>query len=78
MSGTARQPTIRKGQRKPYVRATREQIRERIRKAGQLLDLGMYKSEIHQLFREEYGVVWRQADRYMARARELSSTGRGF
>jgi hypothetical protein len=30
---------------------------------------GLSKCEIHRVFREKYGVEWRQTDRYMARAR---------
>lgn len=64
-----KQPVIRKGQRKPYVKATREQIELRIEAAALLRDCSFSKSEIHRVFRERYGVEWRQTDRYMARAR---------
>jgi hypothetical protein len=64
-----RQPIIRPGQRKPYAKATRPQIEERTQAAALLLFLGLAKTEIHRLFREKFGVEWRQADRYVARAR---------
>jgi len=64
-----KQPVIRKGQRKPYAKATRQQIELRIETAAVLRDLGFSKREIHSVFRQRYGVEWRQADRYMTRAR---------
>lgn len=67
-----RQPTIRPSQRKPYAKATRQQIEERTQAAALLLFLSLGKSEIHRLFREKFGVEWRQADRYVARARARS------
>ena len=63
-----RQSRIRKGQRRPYVKATRRQIELRIEAASLLWDLGYSKAQIHRVFRERYGVEWRQTDRYMARA----------
>jgi hypothetical protein len=69
-----RQPTIRPGQRKPYARATRQQIDERTQAAALLLFLGLAKTEIHRLFREKFGVEWRQTDRYVARARARSAS----
>jgi hypothetical protein len=60
---------IRKGQRKPYVKATRKQIEQRIEAAALLKFCGLSKCNIHRVFRERYGVEWRQTDRYMARAR---------
>jgi len=59
----------RKGQRKPCVKAPRKQIEQRIESAALLRFYGLGKSEIHRLFREKSGVEWRQADRYVARAR---------
>ena len=60
---------IRPGQRKPYTKATRRQIEERTEAAALLVFFGFGRTTIHRLFREKFGVEWRQADRYMARAR---------
>jgi hypothetical protein len=73
-SDTQKQPTIRPGQRKPYAKATRQQIEERTQAAALLLFLGLAKTEIHQLFRGKFGIEWRQADRYVARARARSAS----
>ena len=64
-----KQPLVRKGQRKPYSKATRNQIELRLEAAALLRFCGLSKGEIHRVFRERYGVEWRQTDRYMARAR---------
>jgi hypothetical protein len=61
--------TIRPGQRKPYAKATRQQIEERTQAAALLLFFGFGRTVIHGLFREKFGVEWRQTDRYMTRAR---------
>ena len=66
---TTKEPTIRKGQRIPYIKATRKEIAQRIEVAAMLLSCGFDKSQIHLAFRKRYGVEWRQTDRYMARAR---------
>ena len=65
----SKQPITRPGQRKPYRKATRQQIDRRIESAALLIFLGHNTSEIHQGFREFYGTEWRQTDRYMALAR---------
>jgi len=62
-------PRIRPGNRKPYVKGTRQQIELRIEAASLLRYCGFSKTEIHRVFRERYGVEWRQTDRYLARAR---------
>jgi hypothetical protein len=70
MTEPSEKPTIRPGQFTPYKKATRKQIEERTRGAALLDFCGLSKSEIHDVFRGFYGVEWRQADRYMAKARE--------
>jgi len=50
---------IRPGQRKPYIKATRQQIAQRVETAALLLFLGLSKSGIHQVFRQFYGTEWR-------------------
>jgi len=58
-------PIIRPGQRKPYVKATRQQIDERIGFVARLLRAGKTKSQIHRTVREKFSVEWRQTDRYI-------------
>jgi len=59
-------PIIRLGQRKPYVKATRQQIDERIGFVSRLLRVGKTKTQIHRAVREKFTVEWRQCDRYIA------------
>src|SRR5262245_4682565 len=59
---TTKQPTIRKGQQTPFVKATRRQIEWRIQAAALLLFCGLEKSQIHRVFRQWFGVEWRQED----------------
>lgn len=64
-----KQPVIRNGQRKPYIKATRNEIEQRVGAAAALDFCGFSKRKVHRVFREKFGVEWRQTDRYMARAR---------
>jgi len=76
MNEITRQPTIRPGQRKPYVKATRQQIDERIGHVLRLLRAGATKTEIHRAVREKFGVEWRQCDRdlsWLTRSRTLAT-----
>ena len=77
MTNEKRQPTIRPGQRKPYVKATRQQIDERMRSSSlRLLRAGATKTEIHRAVREKFGVEWRQCDRdlsWLTRSRTLAT-----
>ena len=66
-------PVIRPGQRVPYRKGTRQQIEARTQAATLLLFLGLSKTAIHRLFREKFGVQWRQCDRYLTRARASAS-----
>lgn len=70
-----RQAVIRPGQRKAYAKGTHKQIDLRIEAAALLQDIGCSKSEIHRIFRQRYGVEWRQTDRYLARARAGMAPG---
>jgi len=65
------QPIVRPGQKKGYTKATKAVIAQRIECARLLLHCGYEKARIHRVFREFYGIEWRQCDRYlyMARAR---------
>jgi hypothetical protein len=69
MRDTTKQPIIRPGQQKPYARATRKEIKQRLKAAAVLESCGWEKSEIHSFFLEVFGVEWRQTDRYIAHAR---------
>ena len=60
------QPIIRPGQRKPYIKATREQIDERIGYVARLLRAGRTKTQIHRAVRARFNIEWRQCDRYIA------------
>ena len=62
------QPQIRPGQRRPYRKGTRRQIRGRIRAVAALIRLGAYKMEIHRSIKRRFKVEWRQCDRYIAAA----------
>ena len=66
MKDDKQQPVIRPGQCKPYVKATRQQIDERIGYVARLLRAGNTKSQIHCAVREKFNVEWRQCDRYIA------------
>lgn len=59
-------PTIRPGQRKPYVKGTAAQIDERRGYVARLLAKGFKKMQIHRAVRQRFGVEWRQCDRYLA------------
>ena len=60
------QPIIRPGQRKPYIKATRDQIDERIGYVARLLRAGRTKTQIHRAVRARFNIEWRQCDRYIA------------
>lgn len=64
-----KQPIIRNGQRKPYTKATRKEIQQRLKAATLLESIEWEKSDILWFFQEVFGVEWRQAARYLAHAR---------
>ena len=66
MNTITRGPIIRPGQRKPYVKATRQQTDERRGFVARLLRAGATKTEIHRAVRQTFGVEWRQCDRYIS------------
>jgi hypothetical protein len=77
---TTKQPPIRNGQRKPYVKATRKEIEQRLKAAALLESLEWEKSDVYWFFQQVFGVETRQTDRYAAHARAryakwLYSTG---
>jgi hypothetical protein len=69
MRNENKQPIVRPGQRKPYVKATRKEVRQRLNAAAALEYWYYEKSEIHWFFQFVFGVESRQTDRYLARAR---------
>jgi hypothetical protein len=65
MKTDTKQPIIRPGQRKPYVKATQSQIDQRRGFIARMMRAGKTKSQIHSAVREKFGVEWRQTDRYL-------------
>lgn len=63
-------PIVRKGQKKPYVKGTNDQLQERIEETAGLLAMGATKTEIHKVVGGKHNVVWRTVDIYIARARK--------
>ena len=54
---------IRPGQKRPYVKATRQQIDQRRGFVARMLHAGKTKLQIHRAVREKFNVEWRQCDR---------------
>ena len=69
MPNENKHPIIRPGQRKPYVKATRKEVRQRLKAAAVLEDSGWETSSIRWFFQEVFEIEWRQAQRYIAPAR---------
>jgi hypothetical protein len=65
-TNSAHSAVIRPVQRKPYVKATRQQIDERIGFVARLRRAGKTKMQIHRAVREHFNVEWRQCDRYIS------------
>ena len=66
---TTKHPIIRPGQRKPYAKATRKEIGQRLKAAAALEYWGFEKSDLYWFFQHVFGVESRQTDRYIAHAR---------
>ena len=62
-------PVIRRGQRKPFIKATVEQINERIELVENLLGQGVKTGQIKRAIISQYGVAYGQVLIYIARAR---------
>jgi len=62
----AKQPVIRRGQKRPYIKGTQTQIDQRRGFVARMLDEGATKTEIHSAIREKFNIEWRQCDRYLA------------
>jgi len=72
---TPKPSVIRPGQRKPYVKATRQQIDQRRGFVTRMLDAGKTKLQIHRAVRQQFGIEWRQCDRdisWLTRPRTLA------
>lgn len=55
---------------RPFVKATNEEVRERIDLCRILLSQGRRAVYIRRAFRKKFGVHWRTTDGYLVRARE--------
>ena len=60
---------IRPGQQKPYVKATRKEVEQRLRAVAVLEESGWETSSIYWFFQEVFGVGPRQTARYRAHTR---------
>jgi hypothetical protein len=58
-------PTIRPGQKRPYVKGTQAQIDQRRGFVARMLDTGATKTQIHRAMRQRFNIQWRQCDRYI-------------
>ena len=66
---TPQQPIVRPGQRKPYVKATRKEVQQRLKAVAVLEDSGWEISSIYWFFQEVFDIESRQIARYIAHAR---------
>ena len=65
-------PVIRKGQKRPYRKATNAEIQSRIEYIARALgDKQLTKFEIHKLADDKWGVHWKTAEIYMGHARKF-------
>jgi phage terminase large subunit-like protein len=77
---TPKPPVIRPGQKRPYVKATRQQIDQRRGFIARMLHAGKTKLQIHRAVRQQFGIEWRQCDRdisWLTRPRTLASLKTG-
>ena len=69
MRDTTKPPIVRPGQRKPYVKATRREVQQRLKAVAVFDDCGWETSSIYWFFQEVFGIESRQIARYIAHAR---------
>jgi hypothetical protein len=70
---------IRPGQQKPYAKATRREVEQRIKAAAWFdLNCDYEPSLVYDFFREVFDVEPRQIARYLARARVHEGRETGF
>ena len=65
-----KKPVIRRGQKRPYIKTTLDEIERRVDDVHSLLSKRMRKGEIHRRICKKYKVDWRTVDNYINRARE--------
>lgn len=53
------------------AKSTNKEMEGRVTKVASLMCNGLLRTQIHELCKREWGVGWRMAERYMARAREM-------
>jgi hypothetical protein len=58
------------GHKRPCYKPNNDEVERRITAVELLLSRGARRTEIHQQMEKQFGVHWRTADRYLARARE--------
>ena len=74
-----KQPTIRPGQQKPYVKATHREVEQRIKAAAWFdLNSGYEPSFVYHFFQQVFNLEPRQIARYIARARTREGREAGF
>jgi len=74
-----KRPVIRPGQQKPYAKATRREVEQRIKAAAWFdLNLDYEPSLVYDFFQEVFDIEPRQTARYIARARIREGRQAGF
>jgi hypothetical protein len=63
-----RPPIVRKGQRKPYTKATRKEIEQRLKAAAFFDSLEWATEDVDWFFQEVFGIESRQTARYRSHA----------
>jgi hypothetical protein len=67
----AKTPVVRRGQVKPYVKATNAVIEQRVEEVAFLLARGASKTQMHETIGVKHNLHWRTVDVYIVRARKL-------
>jgi len=74
-----KRPIIRPGQQKPYIKATRREVEQRIKAAAWFdLYIDYEPSFVYDFFHQVFDLEPRQIARYLARARVREAHERGF
>jgi len=73
-----KRPIVRPGQQKPYVKATRREVEQRLKAVAVFDDCGWETSSIDWFFQEVFGVGPRQSARYRAHARAHEAAQEGI
>jgi hypothetical protein len=64
-------PVVRRGQVKPYVKATNAEIEKRVEETAFLLARGASKTQLHETIGVKHNVHWKTVDAYIGRAKKL-------